>query len=128
MEDKPKDIKELDFFTRQILPGDGFAFMWVYKPECPDCDKARLKKLKKRAKVYTCTACKKNFKKDEYNELLKYNVEYTCPDCKKKGEAHGEWKKPKSRTSTVMLKFVCDNCGSKLKVYRMSKKKKKKKK
>ena len=47
MEEKPKDVSEIDFFTRQIMEGDGFAFMWVYKPLCPECGEARLKKLKR---------------------------------------------------------------------------------
>ncbi|MBN1923415.1 MAG: hypothetical protein JW791_01480 [Nanoarchaeota archaeon] len=124
MDPKPSDISELDFFTRQVLEPKGFAFMWVYKPLCPDCKNSRLKKLKKRDKVYTCESCKKTFEKGDYGELLVYNIEYTCPKCGKQGTDSGKWKKPTSKTSTVMQKFECKNCGEKLKVSRMSKKKK----
>ena len=124
MEEKPKDINELDFFTRQLLEPKGFAFMWVYKPLCPDCNKSRLKKLKKRDKFYACESCNKTFEKPEYNSLLKYNIEYTCPKCSKKGEASGDWIKPTSKKSAVMQKFTCSSCGEKLKVARISKKKK----
>jgi len=126
MEDKPKDITELDFFTRQIIQPDGFAFFWVYKPKCPDCSKARVKKLKRRDKEYACEACKKTFSPEEYVALLKYNLEYTCPHCKNKGELSDSWLKPKSKTAPIVLKFVCQKCGEKLKVVRMKKDKKKK--
>ncbi|PIU63375.1 hypothetical protein COS83_00675 [archaeon CG07_land_8_20_14_0_80_38_8] len=107
---------------------NGFAFMWVYKPLCPACGKARLKKPKKTAKFYACEACKKEFEKPEYNKLLAYNIEYTCPACGKKGLIHGEWEKPGTKTSKVMVKFECEHCGEKNTIYRMSKLKKKKKK
>jgi DNA-directed RNA polymerase subunit M/transcription elongation factor TFIIS len=126
MEEKPKDITELDFFTRQIIEPDGFAFFWVYKPKCPACSGARLKKLKKRDKIYACAACKKAFEPAEYNALLKYNLEYTCPKCKNKGELFGSWNKPKLKTAPTMLKFACEKCSEKLKVLRMKKAKKKK--
>lgn len=127
MEEKPKDISEVFFFTRQPIENKGFAFMWVYKPICPECNKARLKKLKKRDKNYACEACKKTFEPKEHDALLKYNLEYTCPECEHKGTDFGEWtSKPKSKTSTIMLRFICENCKSKLKVARMGKKKKKK--
>ncbi len=126
MEEKPKDISELDFFTRQIIDPDGFAFFWAYKPKCPDCNNSRLKKLKKRDKVYACESCKKTFEPQEYLALLKYNLEYTCPKCKNKGELHDSWVKPKSKTAPIMLKFKCEKCNEKLKVMRMKKAKKKK--
>lgn len=127
LEDKPSDIKELDFFTKQFVPlknGEGFALMWVYKPTCPECGEARLKKPSKRAKKYECSACNAEFKKEEYDELLEYNLEYTCPECGYEGKEHGSWDKPKSKTSTVMLRVGCPECGEKFKVYRMGKKKK----
>lgn len=126
MEEKPKDISELDFFTRQIIGEDGFAFMWCYKPLCPECKKARVKKAKKRDKNYSCIECKKEFEPEEYKGLLKFNLEYTCPECKHKGELHGDWDKPKSKTAPTMLKFACEKCGAKLKVMRIKKEKKKK--
>ena len=126
MEEKPKDISELDFFTRQIIQPDGFAFFWVYKPKCSSCGNARLKKIKKRDKVYACEACKKIYEPEEYKSLLKYNLEYVCPNCKNKGELCGSWDKPKSKTAPTMLKFSCEKCKEKLKVVRMKKEKKKK--
>ena len=128
MEDKPTSISEVDFFTRQIMEPNGFAFMWVFKPMCPECGKARLVKIKKRDKVYTCIECKKTFEKSEYNSLLKANLEYTCPNCEHKGKLFTDWKKPEKKSSVTVLKFVCESCGSKLKVARMKKQKKKKKK
>ena len=125
MEQKPKDISELYFFTRQTLEPKGFAFMWVYKPMCPKCGKARIAKLKKRDKVYTCNECKSVFEKAEHDKLLNFNVEYTCPECSHKGELSGDWtSKPTSKTSAVMLKFNCQKCDNKLQISRMSKKKK----
>jgi transposase-like protein len=126
MEDKPKDIAQLDFFTRQPMDEKGFAFMWVYKPKCPECNESRLKKLKRRGKIYTCESCKKNYETEEYNELLKYNLEYTCPYCEHKGELYESWPKPANRKSSVMLRFTCQGCNKRLKVARMGKKKKSK--
>jgi predicted RNA-binding Zn-ribbon protein involved in translation (DUF1610 family) len=128
MEEKPKDIAELDFFTRQIMDEKGFAFMWVYKPLCPKCSKARIKKLKKRDKVYTCSECKAAFELPEYVALLNYNLECTCPKCGKKSEMFGHWEKPKSKNAPTVLKFKCEHCGEKLKVIRMKKDKPPKKK
>ncbi|MDD2678621.1 MAG: hypothetical protein PHT91_02445 [Candidatus Nanoarchaeia archaeon] len=126
LEEKPKDITELDFFTRQLIDKNGFAFMWVYKPLCPECSKARLKKLKKRDKVYACAECSKTFEPEEYKALLKFNLEYVCPACKYEGKLHDSWEKPKSKTAPIMLKFKCEKCNEKLKVMRMKKAKTKK--
>lgn len=126
MEPKPKSLSEVDFFTRQVLDPDGFAFMWVYKPYCPKCKKARMTKIKKRDKLYTCPACKYTLEKPDYNALLIANVEYTCPFCGKKGEFSGNFKKPEKKSATVMLKFECEHCGKKIKIVRLKKKKKKK--
>ncbi len=123
IDEKPKDISELDYFTRQILEPNGFVFMWVYKPKCPKCNKGRLTKLKKRDKVYTCPSCNSTFSKEEYNGMLYFNIEYTCPECGFKGQLHDKWNKP-SKSAAVMLKFKCEKCGASLKVVRMKKKKK----
>ena len=66
----------------------------------------------------------KSFEKNQYDDLLKVNLEYTCPICEKKSEFFDKWVKPSNKKSTIVLKFECNNCHSKLKVYRMSKKKK----
>ena len=122
MEPEPTSLDEVDFFTRQILKPSGFAFMWVYKPICPKCGKSRLKKLKKRDKVYTCVSCGYTAEKDEYNSMLKYNVKYTCPNCGHKGEAYGKWDKPKSKTATIVLKIKCESCNAPIKIVRMKRK------
>jgi predicted RNA-binding Zn-ribbon protein involved in translation (DUF1610 family) len=85
-----------------------------------------MKKLKKRDKVYTCSSCGHTLDIPEYNALLKYNVEYTCPGCGKSSQAHDSWEKPKSKTAPTVLKFNCGNCGIIVRVFRMKKKKKKK--
>ncbi|VVB74764.1 Transposase zinc-ribbon domain protein [Candidatus Tiddalikarchaeum anstoanum] len=126
MEPKPTSITGLDFFTRQVMDPDGFAFMWVFRPKCPACKKGVLSKLKKRDKFYTCSECGKQSSLEEYGNLLVANVEYTCPFCKKKGEYSNKWEKPASKTAPIMVKFECMNCGEKLKVMRMKKEKKKK--
>lgn len=130
MEPKPTNLSEVDFFTRQIMYPNGFAFFWVFKPMCPACNKARLTKLKKRDKVYTCTnkECGKVFSRKEYDALLNFNLEYVCPKCNKKGELFGHWVKPAKGSAKVIQKFVCEHCNAKLKIVRMRKQKTPKKK
>ncbi len=122
LEPKPENIQNVNYFSRQVLGKKGFAFMWVYKPKCPECGEARLKKPKKRAKKYKCDSCGEEFTKEKYEELLEYNLEYTCPECGFEGGKHGNWDKPASKNSKIMLKFRCPECDNLIKVYRLKKK------
>ena len=92
---------------------------WVYRKTCPKCTKAKMGKpvvkgkVKTRAEIYECPACKYTENKTEHEESLTLEAAYTCPKCKKKGESTGQYKrKPFQGVPSYLVE--CEHCGEKI--------------
>ncbi|MBI4453695.1 hypothetical protein HY636_03550 [Candidatus Woesearchaeota archaeon] len=116
----PEDTNDLFYFTRRSI-GDGKAMAWVYKPTCPKCSKAKMGKpvdektgkVKIRAKEYVCPSCKYTAQKEEFEETCTMEILFTCPHCKKEGEATTLYKL-KSFDGIKAYVFECPFCKKKI--------------
>src|SRR3989344_7283200 len=90
----PTSMEECLYFTNR-----GEVLAWVYRKTCPKCKKAKMGKpvvkgkVKTRAEIYECPACKYQEDKIAHEESLEIESTYTCPKCKKKGESTGQYKR-----------------------------------
>ena len=129
----PEDMEDLFYFSRRTMCS-GKAMAWVYRPECPACHKAKMGKPvdkktgkpKIRAKEYVCPGCNYTVPKEEFEETCEMEVQYTCPDCGKEGEATTLYKL-KSFEGVKAYVFECSHCGKKLGITKKMKEPKKKK-
>ncbi len=118
---QPESTEECIFYTRRTIGADeeGRITAWVFKKECPKCHKAQMGKPvvkgKKmvRAKEYVCPACGYVEEKFDHEKTLMVNIEYTCPFCKKSGEATTEYKR-KTLDGVPAYIFNCGFCQKKL--------------
>src|SRR5210317_1196114 len=94
-------MEECFYFTnRSLEDGKGSAMAWVFKPDCPECGKAKMGKpvdsktgkVKVRAKEYVCPECNHTVDKLDFEATLTMNVKYTCPYCGKEGEGTTDYK------------------------------------
>jgi hypothetical protein len=114
----PESMDACVYFTRRVLEGDGKAIAWVSKEDCPECGKGKMGKprdkgkVKIRAKEYVCPECNHTVEKEAYEETLTCNIQFTCPACKKEGEASVPFQR-KSYKGVKAVVFTCD-CGEKL--------------
>ena len=128
----PESMDECFYFTNRTLDETGTAIAWVKKPICPKCGKgkmgkpvdAKTGKVKSRAKEYTCKECGHTVPKDEFDQTMKVEIQYKCPECGKEGEATSEYKL-KSYKGVKAYVFVCEHCGAKLGITKKMKKPKK---
>ena len=126
-------MKELVYFTQRILLPDGKAKVWVFKEKCPKCGKAFMSKPidpktgkpKIRAKEYVCPECGYTVEKEEYEDSLTANIEYICPNCKKKGAKQVPFKRKKitvvnpdsgKKARVDAIVFECEFCGHKINI------------
>ncbi|MEK6960145.1 MAG: hypothetical protein AABX47_03160 [Nanoarchaeota archaeon] len=137
---EPESMDDLAYFTRrQLLGGKGFAMAWVERQPCPKCKKATMGKpagkdgsVKIRAKEYVCPACKYTVEKEEYEDTLTCNVKYTCPHCKKQGEASVPFDRKKvtvidegeggKKSSVDAIRFACSSCSKNIDIVKKMKK------
>ncbi|MBI5398865.1 hypothetical protein HZB03_05365 [Candidatus Woesearchaeota archaeon] len=125
---EPESMNELVYFTNRTLDNKGLAKVWVYRQDCPKCGKAKMGKpvekgkVKIRAKEYVCQACHYTVAKEEYESGLTAQATYTCPGCKKSGEAELPFKW-KSVDGVKALKFSCSNCKANILVTKKMKEK-----
>src|SRR3989338_3269984 len=88
----PSSMEECLYFTNRLLDNNGSVLAWVYRKICPKCRKAKMGKpvdkgrIKMRADEYVCPACGYAEKKQEHEESLIMEAQYTCPKCGKEGE------------------------------------------
>lgn len=113
---KPESVEELVYYTCRDI-GNGEATAWVYREKCPKCGKALMGKPKDkkgkvmtRAKVYACPECGFEIEKNEYEDSLTANIEYSCPECNNKGEIQIPFKRKKIE-GVETLRFQCQKCG-----------------
>jgi len=129
----PNDMSELLYMT--IRKQDKlFIKAWAYKKQCPKCKKALMSKPldektgrpKIRSTEYICPNCKYSEPKSEHEDSLKLDVQYTCPQCGKSGEATIPFKR---KTYMGVKSFVidCEHCANKIAITKKMKDPKKKK-
>ncbi|MCF7799025.1 hypothetical protein K9M74_03910 [Candidatus Woesearchaeota archaeon] len=129
----PDDMEKLVYFTRRKID-DNTIIAWVDKVECPKCKKSLMAKPrdektgrpKIRATEYVCDSCGYAEPKKEHEEKLEANIIYTCPHCKKKGEAIVPFKR-KTIAGVATLRAQCQHCGGNIDITKKMKEPKKKK-
>lgn len=127
-------MDECVYFTRRNV-GEGKVMAWAFRGKCPKCKKGlmgkprdgKTGKVKVRAKEYVCPECDHTVEKKEYEESLTGMASYTCPACKKKGEAEFPFKR-KTYKGVKAFVFDCQHCGEKIPVTKKMKEGKSKKK
>lgn len=118
---EPESMDECFYFTNRDLGNDGWAMAWVYRPDCPECGKAKMGKpvdpktgkVKTRAKEYKCPECDYTVDKEEYDPTLTVEIKFKCPACGKEGETTTEYKR-RSFKGVPAYVFKCTECGEKL--------------
>jgi predicted RNA-binding Zn-ribbon protein involved in translation (DUF1610 family) len=130
---EPESVENLIYFTNRTLEeGKGKVKAWVYKKECPECNKAKMGKpvekghVKIRAKEYVCPECGFTEEKVEHEESLQLEAKYTCPSCGKEGEGTTAYKR-KSFMGVKAYVVECQHCNAKIPVTKKMKAPKKKK-
>ncbi len=118
----PDSMDECVYFTRRAIGPDfsGKAVAWVLRESCPKCKNGLMGKprgkdgsVKIRAKEYVCPECEHTVEKQEYEDTLTCNIQYTCPYCKKKGEAQVPYKR-RTFEGVPAVVFECGSCKKKL--------------
>ena len=124
-------MEELVYFTQRAFDG-GEAMVWVFRNECPKCKDAIMGKPRNdkgkamtRAKEYACPKCDHRIEKQEYEDSLVANAEYTCAACNNQGEAQIPFKR-KVINGIQTLRFQCGKCEANIDVTKKMKEKKEK--
>lgn len=123
---EPTSIQECIYFTNRTIK-DGSAKAWVYKQNCPKCNKSLMEKprdkkgkIMMRAKEYTCPSCGYTVEKESYEKTLHVQIKYICPHCKNQGEATIPFIRKKAKvfdeeqgksTTIDTLRFQCSKCN-----------------
>src|SRR3989338_5826256 len=127
---EPESMDELVYFTNRNI-GKGKVTAWAYRGECPKCKKGMMGKPKDektgkakiRAKEYACDNCGYIVEKEEYEDTLTCQAKYTCPKCRKDGDAEAPFKRKKvmmldeetgKKSSVDAVVFNCGKCGEKI--------------
>jgi len=118
-------MNELVYFTNRDV-GSGSARVWIFRKDCPVCNKGVMGKPKMRAKEYVCKECGHSVPKAEYEDSLIANVEYQCPDCGKEGELQEPFKRKKVK-GVLTFRVLCKDCGGNIDITKKMKIPKKKK-
>lgn len=130
---QPKSMSELVYFTNRTILPYGKAKVWVFRGNCPKCDKGlmgkpvdpKTGKTKTRATEYVCPECKYTAENEEYEDTLTANIEYTCPICKKQGSVQVPFKRQKvtianpetgKKVRVDAVVFECGSCGEKINI------------
>ena len=118
---KPESMEECVYFTNRSLGENGHATAWVFKELCPKCKKGLMGKpvvkgkVKIRAKEYVCPECNYIVPKEEYEETLTINIDYTCPECAQKGEGSVPFVRKKIK-GIPTTRIQCNSCGANIDV------------
>jgi predicted RNA-binding Zn-ribbon protein involved in translation (DUF1610 family) len=125
----PESMDECVYFTRRLKPK---VVAWVFREKCPKCKNALMGKpvgkdgsVKISAKEYSCPECGHTVGKQEYEDTLTANIQYTCPKCSASGEHTMPFKRKKVKlfdeeegkeVTADALIFNCPKCGEKIAV------------
>ncbi|MFH1770789.1 MAG: hypothetical protein ABH828_04495 [archaeon] len=129
----PNSMDECVYFTRRVMD-NGKIVAWVFKEDCPECGKAKMGKPldektgkpKIRATEYVCPECGYSVPKQQYEDTLTCNIQYTCPVCKFEGEIQVPYKR-KSFQGVKAIVFECEKCKEKIPITKKMAEPKKKK-
>lgn len=129
---QPESMDECVYFTRRAVDS-GKVMCWVFRETCPKCKKGLMTKpydekagkFKVRAKEYLCGECGHSVPKQEYEDTLTANIQYTCPHCGKQGETQVPYKR-KTYQGVKAIVFECNDCGKKIPITKKMKAAKKK--
>lgn len=120
---RPKSMEECVYYTCRRI-GDGEVTLWVFRQTCPKCKKAYVGKprtpngkVKTRAKDYICSECGYKIDKNDYEDSLVANINYSCPSCKYEGELQLPFKR-KNIGGALTLRFQCQKCNENIDVTR----------
>jgi|TARA_B100001971_G_C18210360_1_gene550281 ssDNA-binding Zn-finger/Zn-ribbon topoisomerase 1 len=115
---EPESMNDVIYFSNRSV-GTGKVRAWVYRKQCPECDKAKMGKpvvkgkVKIRAKEYVCPGCNHTEEKEEHEESLTLEAIYTCPECGKEGEGTTMYKR-KSFQGVKAYVVECQHCEAKI--------------
>lgn len=126
---EPESMEELVYFTQRVI-GNGNVRAWVFKGACPKCGKGMMGKpvdpktgkVKVRAKEYVCPECNFTIEKKAYEESLKCEIKYRCPECGHEGEAEVPFRRRKFKGMDAVV-FQCGKCGAKIPITKKMKEK-----
>ncbi len=115
----PDSMKDCLYFTNRLLNNEGSVLAWVYRKLCPKCKKTRMGKpaengkIKTRSDEYVCANCGYSEKKEEHEESLMLEAQYTCPTCRKKGESVAPYKR-KAVKGVQAYVVECQHCHNQI--------------
>lgn len=129
---EPISIEECAYYTQRTI-NSGKIKAWVFRETCPKCSKAlmnkpkdkRTGKIKIRADKYVCPECNFSIDKTTYEDTLKCNIKYTCPNCHSEGELTVPFKRKKliridettgKKQSVDAIPFNCSNCQKRIEI------------
>ena len=129
----PSSMDECVYFTNRSLD-KGKIKAWVFREMCPECKKGLMSKpldsktgkFKVRSPEYVCPECNYSVPKEEYEDTLTINVQYTCPHCSKSGELQVPFKR-KTFQGVKAVIFQCESCNETIPITKKMKEPKKKK-
>lgn len=122
---------ECVYYTDRDVGNGGSVRAWVLKENCPKCGKAlmgkprnpKTGKPKLRSEEYQCPECGYTVPKQEYEETLTVNIQYTCPHCKHQDQTTTPFKRKKvqrlneetqKKQSIDAITFTCSKCNQEL--------------
>jgi predicted RNA-binding Zn-ribbon protein involved in translation (DUF1610 family) len=109
---KPSSMEECIYFTNRTIDS-GRAMAWVFRKQCPKCDKGIMGKVDKKADHYVCYSCGYVESNDEVEKNRMLNVEYKCPHCTNEGETTSKYKR-KVFEGIPSYVFECQKCHKKI--------------
>ncbi len=124
---EPTSMEECIYFSNRNIGEKGKVKSWVYKQNCPKCNKSLMGKprdskgkIKIRSTEYVCSSCNYTIEKEEYEDTLTFEAKYTCPYCENQDEVQTSFKRKKvkvineetGKTASVdAVRFQCNKCN-----------------
>ncbi len=130
--ERPNSMDELVYYTRRA-DDQGRVEVWVFRGPCPECEKGimgkpknpKTGKAKIRAKEYVCPECMHVVDKEDYEDTLKANVQYTC-SCGNSDTIRIPFERKKLRVeirgkkkTKLGVSFNCAKCNEEIKVVKL---------
>ena len=111
----PNGMDECVYFTRRNSD-NGKAIAWAFREKCRKCKKSLMGKpkdektgsIKIRSPEYTCPSCKFAVPKNEYEDSLTLNIQYTC-SCGNSSETAMPFRR-KTFQGVKAFVFECGKC------------------
>ena len=129
---EPTSMEECIYFTNRTIGENGKIKAWVYKQNCPKCNKALMGKprdskgkIKIRSTEYVCPNCNYTVEKEEYEDTLTFESKYVCLYCEFSGEVQVPFRRKKvkifdeetqKQVTAESVRFQCGKCGKNIDV------------